>query len=166
MIILESKRLILKTLENSNIQELHKKIFSDVDVMRYAFAGKTFTLEESEIFIDKYFAKASSKVGIGVLFDKEDNTLIGLAGLIKFNENDCEIGFMLAKEFWGNGYAKEIGKAQIDLANNELNFEHIYATANPENKNSLKALMNLNMSYLKDIYLDDRGIRKLLIYKF
>lgn len=166
MTILETNRLKLQTIKLSDIEILHKKIFSNNDVMNYTFSQKVFTLDETKEFITNNFANNDSNIGLTSLYEKETNNLIGFAGLLKcdyLDKEDFEFGFVLAKEAWRKGYASEIGQAQIDFAFKKLKQNKILAVTNKNNSASKKVLIKLNMRYHKDIIILQRGARDLYI---
>lgn len=116
MKILETTRLILRTVNHEDIPQLYKKIFSDIEVIKLTFGNELFNLEECTKFI-KENCNFDKEIGLSAIIEKQTNTLIGLGGVLQceyLNQKDYEIGFILAKEFWGKGYATEIGQAQID----------------------------------------------------
>lgn len=122
VVILTTPRLILRATMDSDIPLLQQRIFSDGDVMRYAFAGVTMSDDRSESFIRRFFTFGESLTGIAVLLEKPDK-LIGFAGLFAcdaLGADDLEIGFVLARQAWGRGIATEIGEAQLAFGFDQL----------------------------------------------
>ena len=162
--ILETERLELRVIQKRDIPLIHQNIFSDKSVMKFALSETIFSLKETREFIDKYFLKdIYSKIGLCPIFLKDENKLIGLAGVMEFkylNQREYEFGFIIAKKFQGQGYATEIGKAQINFAFNELKLQNIFALTNRENISSKNVLNKLKMKYISDINREDRGIRE------
>jgi [ribosomal protein S5]-alanine N-acetyltransferase len=135
MEILNTARLILRTIKNSDFEQIHKKIFSNPNVVKNTFGSKLFTLEETKEFLVKN-ANFNDKIGLSVIEEKENNKIIGLAGLLKcdyLNDEDYEIGFILEESSWGKGYAKEIGIAQINQVKTDFAKNRVLAAAAPEN---------------------------------
>jgi len=64
--ILETNRLKFKMIQEEDIQMLHQNIFTDSNVMRFAFSEKIFSKEESNKFINQYFAKEIDSKNKGV----------------------------------------------------------------------------------------------------
>lgn len=165
--ILETNRLKFKMIQEEDIQMLHQNIFTDSNVMRFAFSEKIFSKEESNKFINQYFAKEiDSKIGLYPIFLKDNNILIGFGGILEFeylNQKEYEFGFIIANSFWGQGYATEIGQAQINFAFENLQLRQIFALTNKENISSKKVLEKLNMKYIENIDVNGRGSRE--VYK-
>jgi RimJ/RimL family protein N-acetyltransferase len=165
--ILETQRLQLRTICKEDISCLHEIVFSDYEVMQYAFDGKILSIDKTKDFIAKNFAKENETVGLAVLIHKDTKKIVGCAGLLKFEHftpNSYEIGFVVAKEVWGNGYATEIGKAQIDYALNVFNAKNVYALVSSDNTASLHVIEKLNFNYFDTMHIENRGERK--IYKY
>ncbi len=161
--IYQTSRLLLKYVQADDIPELYDSIFSDPSVMKHAFGGSTFSLDETETFIEQYAARESEKLGIGMLFLRESNVLIGFAGLLPYDllgKASCELGFVLATEHWGKGYATEIGRGQIALADT-LGYAEVLALVAPENDASKAVLEKLGMAYLGESSVAPRGKREI-----
>lgn len=163
MHILNTNRLILRTLSKDDFEALYEKIFSDYEVVENTFGSTMFSKEETFEFLLKN-GNFDSNIGLSVLEEKETNTIIGLAGVLPcsyLNEDDYEIGFILEKKSWGKGYAKEIGSAQIEQIKSELNKHRALAVVAPINKASIKSLEKLGFVYEKNTIIP-RGER--LVY--
>jgi len=166
MIILETTRLTLKTIEKEDSQVLHDLIFSNEDTMKYTFGQKAFTIEETKKFIYKNFCKNNAIVGLAPLFEKRSGLLIGVAGVLKneqLGKDHYEFGFIIAEEFRKNGYATEVAQSEITFIKKRLKQSYAYALVNKENEISKNLLEKLGMSYEKDIEETSRGTRA--VYK-
>lgn len=56
-----------------------------------------------------------------------------------------EVGWRLARKYWGNGYATEAGKASLEFAFNSLNLNEIYSFTSVANKKSQAVMERLDM---------------------
>src|SRR5688572_134453 len=115
---LETKRLILKTIDPSQLDDLFS-LRSDPDVMKYIGNGSIQTREEVEHFI-KCGAGYFEKYGLDFfsVYAKETGEFVGQAGLfhVGFNvkQPDIELAYRLHSQYWNQGYATELAKALID----------------------------------------------------
>jgi len=103
---------------------------------------------QSEQKLEKLIAGyANSSIGFHALFDKNENTYIGEAGVLSFNKNvdRCVTGYNLLPNFWGLGYATEISRALVSYAFDELHAERIEALAMKSNIASCKVLEKSGM---------------------
>ncbi|WP_296888049.1 GNAT family N-acetyltransferase [uncultured Methanobrevibacter sp.] len=80
---------------------------------------------------------------VGLLFHPDTNHFWG--------EDACELGYWIAEEYWGNGYAAEASQRLIKHAFDELNIKTIYATYRIENNQSKRVLEKLGFEYLKEM---------------
>ncbi len=167
MNILETKRLILRTVEEKDFDILYEEVFSNKEVVKFTFGKELFTLEDSKKFMKKN-CNFNEKLGLSTLLEKNTKKVIGLAGVIKcdyLNLIDYEFGFILGKSFWGKGYAKEIGKAQIDFIKKEIKTNRVLALVDESNIASVKTIEKLGLSYLTSITTEGRGNRKVYSMK-
>lgn len=163
MIILETSRLTLKTIEKEDSQVLHDLIFSNEDTMKYTFGEKAFTLEESKKFIYKNFCKNNAIVGLAPLFEKSSGKLVGLAGILNsenLGKNQHEFGFIIAEEFRRKGYAQEVAQSELTFIKRRLKQNKAFALVHKENIASKNLLEKLGMTFQKNINLKDRGERE------
>jgi len=72
----------------------------------------------------------------------DSNLIIGTATLLHLDipNKRAEIGFALAKNFWGSGYASEAVTRLLVFAFEELGIHRIEADVDPNNLSSLKLL--------------------------
>lgn len=163
MEILNTNRLILRTVNEKDFNTLFENIFSDFNVVKNTFGSSMFSKDETYKFL-KENANFDSKLGLSTLIEKDTNEVIGLAGVIPcdyLGDKDYEIGFILKESSWGKGYAKEIGLAQIEQIRTSLNNKRALAVVAPDNQASIKSLESLGFVYEKEIEIS-RGSR--LVY--
>ncbi len=122
-IFLETKRLIVKTPELSDLDNLIT-LRSDPDVMKYTGDDVQDKEEVKEALV--FFISYYNKHGMGFfsVFEKETNSFVGQAGLFHLlfddTQSEIEIAYRLHKKFWGKGYATELAKAII-----QWGFQHL-----------------------------------------
>lgn len=137
--IFETERLLIRKL-NKDDSELFFELMSNPNVMN-PIPQKVFSKIESDTKLTELISlEKSSKTKIWSLTEKENDSLIGICGFLKNNENDNEIAYRLIERFWGKGYGTEIAKGLIDYSFEILNFEKITADVNTANKKSSKIL--------------------------
>ena len=76
----------------------------------------------------------------------EDGRVIGLVGLIHRGHRQGEVGWALAAEYRGQGYATEAAGALIDYGFASLGLHRIHADTNSDNVASLRVMERLGMS--------------------
>ena len=76
---------------------------------------------------------------------REDGRVIGLMGLIRRDHRQGEIGWALAADYRGQGYATEAASALIDYGFKSLGLHRIHADTNSDNLASLRVMERLGM---------------------
>jgi len=164
---LKSETFSFHPILEKDIEILHNKIFSDKEVMKYAFFEKIFSFNETKEFTKAYFSKDDDNpLGLVGVYLNNNEILMGFAGILEFeykNTKEYEFGFVLAKDFWGKGYATKIGKAQIDFAFRDMGLKRIYALTNPKNGASKRVITKLGLKHIDSIIVKNRGKRE--VYK-
>lgn len=80
---------------------------------------------------------------VGLLFHPDTNHWWG--------EGAVELGYWIAEEYWGNGYAVEASQAVIKRAFDELDVNEIYASYRIENTQSNRVLEKLGFEYYNEL---------------
>jgi ribosomal-protein-alanine N-acetyltransferase len=166
MDIIVTNRLVLRSACDSDLGSLHDIVFSDPEVMTQAFSGKPLSKSESANFFATSFDHDGNGKQLGVLTLKGTATIIGFAGLLEcpvLGQKDYEIGFVLGRDYWGFGYATEIGQAQIEYGLELSGCSRLLAFVAPENKASLSALLKIGMIHQSTVETKDRGTKEVYI---
>lgn len=145
-----SERLGFRNWLKSDIPSM-VAISADPEVMRYF--PKTATQKETEAFISRMQQQYSDKgycyFAVELLATQK---FIGFIGL-SYQTYDApftpcvDIGWRLAPEAWGKGYATEGARACVDYARKSLAMETIYAVATQNNISSVKVMKKIGMQF-------------------
>ncbi len=126
----ETDRLKLRQWKNED-RQLFAEINSDPVVMEYF--PNTLSVSESNKMSDKIISLIFQRGwGFWAVEEKQQHKFIGFVGLHtpipELPFSPCvEIGWRLAKEYWGNGYATEAANAVLSVAFKELNVSQVYS---------------------------------------
>jgi len=148
VIELETKRLLLRQWRNKDLLAF-ARLNSDPEVME--FLPKILSAEESNSLAEKIINLISERGwGFWAVECKSDNSFIGFVGLhepkYELPVNPCiEIGWRLAREYWGKGYATEAGNASLEFAFKTLNLNKIYSFTSVANKKSEAVMRRLQL---------------------
>ncbi|WP_407146512.1 GNAT family N-acetyltransferase [Bradyrhizobium sp. ORS 86] len=83
---------------------------------------------------------------------RSSGAFVGAAGLMVVNFSAhftpaVEVGWRLARAFWGQGFATEAGRAALDYGFRELDLREIVAHASIHNARSHRVMARLGMSH-------------------
>ena|SRR3990167_10173176 len=105
-----------------------------------------------------YHIKDYKKNGfsMGSVYLKNTNTFIGRAGLFYYihpdgSKPDVEMGYVLHKAYWNQGYATELAHALIHWGFTHLNIDKLIALTREDNNQSKRVLEKVGMHYVKKI---------------
>ena len=154
---LETPHLILRELNPGDIDDL-AAMFANPEVMRYIGAGRVLTREEARASLDRGIAHyASDGFGLWATVEKATGRLVGRCGLIVWDDIDgraeTEVGYLLAREAWGKGYASEAALASRDFALRDLGRTRLISLIYHDNWRSIRVALGIGMSYEKDTLL-------------
>ncbi len=145
-IVLSSERLLFRKITYDDYIELCK-ILQNVEIM-YAWEH-AFTDEEVLDWIKKNLSRYEEDgFSFFAAIDKNTGAFIGVIGpLIETIEGERHIGiaYILAKEYWGRGYASEGAAACIKYAFDTLKTDKVIAEIRPNNTSSLKVAERIGM---------------------
>lgn len=152
-IYIETPRLILRDWKESDIPAF-AAINADNKVME--FFPKTLTDEESLAFARRIRQEFDDYgFGLYAVECKENHCFIGYTGLHHFAFDvdfapGIEIGWRLAHQYWGNGYAPEAATACLQYAQEHLDVKEIYSFTAVLNRRSERVMQKIGMEYVKD----------------
>lgn len=148
VIEIKTERLLLRQWRQEDLVDFWL-LNSDPEVMEFL---PEIPGEEDSNHLAKKISNLISENGWGfwAIEILSDHSFIGFVGLnepkYELPVKPCvEIGWRLARKYWGNGYATEAAKASLEYAFKNLNVNEIYAFTSVANKNSQAVMERLNM---------------------
>lgn len=148
MIIIETERLILRAWQESDADR-YFVINQDKKVIE--FLPGPLTIEQVHSFMTTNNQSILEKeMGFFAVEIKQLKKLIGFIGMSSVNfiahfTPAVEIGWRLASEFWGQGYATEGAKACLKHGFKKLALEEIIAFTVPNNQRSIQVMEKIGM---------------------
>ena len=147
---IETARLRLRLPLPSDLDDLYS-IRSDAEVMRF-ITGAPSTKDETLAGLNKHL-KRWEEHGFGqwAINFKNEATLLGWCGLDFLDTTtEIEVGYGLAKKYWGLGVATEAAEASLRYGFEQLNLERIVAVAYPQNIASRQVMVKLGMKHVRN----------------
>jgi RimJ/RimL family protein N-acetyltransferase len=137
-------------------RDANARICADVDVMRFVGAGTALTRPQANEQMTRFIEHWERHgFGLRAAVLRESGELIGFVGVARAGEpgvrpGDVEIGWRLAREHWGKGYATEGARAVRDHAFAALRLARLVAFIRPANDASIAVARKLGMEHLRD----------------
>ncbi|MBD2020428.1 GNAT family N-acetyltransferase [Leptolyngbya sp. FACHB-36] len=155
-IVLETEQLFLCEWSLKDF-DAFKAIATNPTVMQFIGTGALWSDDRIQQWIEKQiFLYTNYQFCNWVLIDKMTQAFMGFCGLQPFNQ-EIEIGWWLAPEYWGKGFATESAQAAMADGFNRLNLSRIVSIAQPANHRSIRVMEKLGMQFEK-MSTDLRGI--------
>ena len=159
--ILETERLRVREMSLEDIERLYE-IYADPSITEYMeglYPDKKDELEFSKSYIENMYGFYG--YGLWMVIEKSSGRIIGRAGLSNREvdgEVYLELGYVIAKECQGRGYATEACGAILEYAKNELGATQVIALMKPENEASIRTAKRLGFREVCEVTLgeDDR----------
>lgn len=145
--ILETPRLYLRRLEQSDLQDL-KEILQDPQVV-YAYEH-TFSDADVQHWLDRQRRRYESEgFGLWATVRKDTGEMVGQAGLTMQpydGKQVLEVGYLLKKRFWHQGYAREAAAGCMHYAFAHLHASRVHAIIKADNTPSMAVAKALGMT--------------------
>lgn len=151
----ESQRLILRTLEDQDINSM-MDFWGNPEVMKYCH-GSICEEEPIKRAITRYQNLQNTRNhSVYAVVLKDTGEVIGGCGFNTTEKDDeVELIYHFSKDHWGRGYATEAGKACIDYISANPKFQTVSASVYPENTDSEKVLKKLGFKYTGMKWFED-----------
>jgi ribosomal-protein-alanine N-acetyltransferase len=171
---LETPRLILRPWRDSD-RAPFAAMSADPEVMAHLLA--IVSPEAADNWINRQQAYlATHGFCLWALESKESGEFIGATGLLRIGYEAhfspaVEVGWRLARPFWGQGYAPEAAGAAVRFGFEQLGLQQIVANTVPANRNSRRVMEKLGMSHDPADDFDhpwvpvDSPLRRQLLYR-
>jgi RimJ/RimL family protein N-acetyltransferase len=150
---IQTAQLLLRPFTLDDAEDLHREIYSDVEVVRYYSSKGVLTLEQTRQHLAGHLAAWSEdELGRHAVILREGEQFLGqvhLNGYVNtfyrwaaepnppFNPLEVELAFAFGRHFWGKGYAHEACRAMIRYAFDDLKLRRLVGGAMAENLRSV-----------------------------
>lgn len=146
---LRTERLVLRPWRDTDLAPF-AALNADPQVMEHF--PSTLTPIQSDALVEQFRARMEEQ-GWG-LWAVEVPGVVDLAGFVGLNPGDgalgrpcIEVGWRLAKAWWGRGYAPEGAVAAVRFAFDELALEEVVSFTVPENLRSRRVMEKIGLTF-------------------
>lgn len=145
--ILQTSRLVLREMTMEDLPFI-ASLVGNAEVMRYF--PQVCDLAEAKAWIERTLDRYQRDgCGFWLTLDKATEEPIGQVGLLMQNvdgETEPEIGYLIHRPFWRQGYAMEAALGVRHFAFDTLNHDHVISLIRPENAPSQGVARKLGMT--------------------
>jgi RimJ/RimL family protein N-acetyltransferase len=137
--IIETQRLILRKPQRNDAPRIFASYATDPEVTRYLLFRPDQTLQDVEKFIERTLAgwgQGTSAAWVIVL--RPENVLLGMIDLRL--EGEANLGYVLARPYWNQGFMTEAVRAVVDWALGQERIHRVWAVCEVENLASARVL--------------------------
>ena len=143
--IITTQRVVLRWISEDDVDSLYE-IFSDPQVMRYwstvPLRNRKAAAELQREIAEGNWREQMFKWGLAL---RDSNTVIGTTTLFNLNLDNgrAELGYAMARAYWGKGYMNEALKALVSHAFDVMTLRRLEADVDPRNTASIRTLERL-----------------------
>jgi RimJ/RimL family protein N-acetyltransferase len=156
--VIETERLLLRKPVPEDARQL-LEAFADPEAMRHIGDGSTTDLAGAEQTVDRWLERWDIwQIGMFVIERTEDERVLGRAGFLRWDPetweiggSETELGWGLAREHWGHGYATEAAVALRDWALGGLGLTRLISLIQQGNLRSVRVAEKLGERRERDI---------------
>jgi ribosomal-protein-alanine N-acetyltransferase len=144
---LVTDRLVLRRPVADDAAALFEEYARDAEVTRYLTWRPHARLDDTQAFLARCESgwKAESDLTWALTFPDADR-LIGMIGL-RPRGHMADIGYVLARPYWGHGLMPEAGRAILDVALGDPAVHRVWAVCDVENRASARVMEKIGMTH-------------------
>lgn len=150
--ILETARLVLREMSMADL-DFVAAMLADPEVMR--FYPRCYSRQEAEAWVKRQLDRYSRDGhGLWLVLDRALDLPVGQVGLVLQSvdgQEEPEVGYLIHRPFWRQGFATEAATATRDYAFNALGKSRVISLIRPENRPSQGVARKVGMQPEKRI---------------
>lgn len=157
---LETERLILRKFEQGDFASVHSYAGFAENIPYMAWGPNSEA--QTHAFINMAISKAEENPCVDYQYAavmKDTHMLIGGCNLF-LSGMEAEIGWILHRDSWKQGYGTEMGRALLEFGFDELNLHRIIARCDAENYGSYRVMEKIGMRR-EGLFIECREANKL-----
>lgn len=159
---IQTERLSFRKYRDDDFEFL-RSLLANPEVVRFIGNGNTRNRDGALEFLYWIYRsyRETPELGLRIMIEADSGQRIGHAGLVNQQvegKEEVEIGYWIAPEYWGQGYAKEAASAIRDHAIHELGKKRLISLIQPGNAASKKVAQYVGMSLDKEIFMGGKDV--------
>ena len=145
---IETERLVIRPFDPDGDVEAMARVFLDPEVMRYIPGGVLPDVDDVRTMLVRYAEEQTERgFTFWAIADRGTAEVVGEVGLGIFAQTgDVELGYTLARDRWGRGYATEAARAVVEYGLGPLGLPEVLAEVDEGNAASVAVVKRLGMA--------------------
>ena len=155
MNVLQTDRLVLRR-QTEDDAPFILALMTDPDWLRHIGDRGVRTVEEARAYIGGGAVSSYERHGFGLWLveTRAEHVPVGICGLVQRDGFEApDLGFALAREYRGRGYAREAATATLAYARATIGFDRVDAIVSPTNAASVRLLEALRFTFETEVEL-------------
>lgn len=155
---LHTARLVLRAIEAGDAPAIFE-MYANAEVARYGSRPPMTALREAEEWVGRAVEDIRNGESLRLaVVRSSDRVFLGTCAIwaIHADSRRAEVGYGLARPYWGNGYMREAMRALVGHGFGELGLNRLEADADPRNTPSIDLLEQLG--FTREGYMPERWI--------
>ena len=167
--IIETDRLILRQIVESDLEDIFKGLSDPMVVQYYGISFDTLEATKDQLVWFRELEEKETGRWWAVC-TKEDNIFCGAGGFNDWNHKHkkAEIGFWLLPHYWGKGFLKEAMSQIMEHGFKEMNLHRIEGYVESTNTKCKSAIGKVEMTYegtMKDCEMKGNEFISIDVYR-
>jgi RimJ/RimL family protein N-acetyltransferase len=142
-----TERMLLRKPRLSDGQLVYDRYASNSEVRRFLLFPPPKGVQDSNEFIERCLSVWKEGTAFPYAIERSgDGEFLGMVE-IRMEGHKADIGYVIARDAWGQGYASEAAKALVDWALEQKNIYRVWAFCDAENKASARVMEKAGLEY-------------------
>lgn len=143
---IKTKRMSLRLIKEEDLEQI-AELNIDRDVRKFFLDGVLSRKQTKKMIKEYIYLYEKHGLPHFIILNKKSWELIGRCGFTPLDTGQIEVSFIIAKRFWGMGYATEALNALLKWGRKNMDVTRIIGFAPLEHKASHHVMEKCNMEY-------------------
>jgi ribosomal-protein-alanine N-acetyltransferase len=142
---IETKRFRLRKPTLQDAEDIFQKYAQDPEVTKYLTWRPNWNVQETRDFLGTCLRAWDERKSFHWVIEKKtDHELLGMI-TARVDEHKWELGYVLARSYWGRGYMTEIVKKLVDWALKRGGIYRVWSVCDVDNRASARVMEKAGM---------------------
>jgi RimJ/RimL family protein N-acetyltransferase len=143
---IETNRLLLRKPMMEDALPIFQLYAQDQEVTKFLTFKPHQSIVETKTFLKRCLSNWKDETSFPwTIIRLKDNQLLGMVEIVKMDQTGIQMGYVLAKPFWGNGFMTEVLKEIINWAFIQKDIYRVWAICELDNTASARVMEKAGM---------------------